>query len=387
MRTRTTTVLCLATPLLLALASCGSDDKQDDGAAKGIAVNLTDNGCDPLALTAPTGSVSFAVTNKTDDQAEFEILSKTPEILTEKFVDAGKTETYAVALAPGDYEIICGRPSDPRTQLTITGDSGAGPTTTVVDASALAAATAEYQTFVIGQVEELETNIKAFTDAVRAGDTETAKELYPVVRVNWEIIEPVAELFPDSDGVIDSRSDDFPKAEADPDFTGFHAIEYGLWAQGTIDGAEVDLPALADRLDADITSLATSIKTIDIQPQVMTNGAAALIEEAAQTKTTGEEDRYSHTDLATFAANVDGAKKVVDLVGPLLRGVNATLADDLAASFERVNALLDTYQDGDAFQSYENVTEADRAKFKTELAQLSEELSQVTGSLGLTVAS
>ena len=81
------------------------------------------------------------------------------------------------------------------------------------------------------QTKALETGTKAFTDAVRAGDTEKAKSLYAQVRIPWERIEPVAELFPDSDGVIDSRADDFEKKEADPEFTGFHAIEYGLWAQ------------------------------------------------------------------------------------------------------------------------------------------------------------
>ena len=57
----------------------------------------------------------------------------------------------------------------------------------------------------------------------------------------------------------------------------------------------------------------------------MVNGAAGLIEEAAQTKITGEEERYSHTDLDTFAANVDGAKVIYDNISPLLKGVDPTL--------------------------------------------------------------
>ena len=48
-------------------------------------------------------------------------------------------------------------------------------------------------------------------------------------------------------------------------------------------------------------------------------GAAALIEEVAATKISGEEDRYSHTDLWDFQANVDGAKKIVDLLRPQIR--------------------------------------------------------------------
>lgn len=395
--------------LTLALAACGSDNADEAGGAPsgtgdttaitadaaavdtgdggGVAVSLTDAGCAPLELTAAAGTVAFTVTNETDDQAEFEILSPAPEILSEEFLDAGATRTIEVALPAGSFEIICGAPSDARAKLTVTGDGATATADTVVDGEALAAATAAYQTFVAAQVEALQQGTTAFTDAVRNGDVEAAKALYAQVRIPWEQIEPVAELFPESDGVIDSRADDFELGEADPEFTGFHAIEYGLWAQGTIDGAEVDLAALADRLDADIAALVGQIGTLTIQPQVMTNGAAALIEEAAQTKVTGEEERYSRTDLATFDANVDGARVVFDLVEPLLRPVDEVLADGILRAFDSVEALLEPYRDGTGFVSYDEVAETDRAKFKTSMAALSELLSQVTGSLGLTVAS
>ena len=67
-------------------------------------------------------------------------------------------------------------------------------------------------------------------------------------------------------------------------------------------------------------TLATNVRSLQITPDVMVNGAAGLIEEAAQTKITGEEERYSHTDLDTFAANVDGAKVIYDSISPLLAG-------------------------------------------------------------------
>ena len=203
----------------------------------------------------------------------------------------------------------------------------------------------------------------------------------------WEAIEPVAELFPDSDAVIDSRADDFDQAEADPEFSGFHALEYGLWSQGTINGATVDLPALADRLDSDIAALITLVQGITIQPQVMTNGAGALIEEASQGKITGEEDRYSKTDLTTLAANIDGSQEIFNLLQPLITTANPQLATDLQASFDKVNALLAKYKQADGtYTAYDQVPQADIDALKTAMAQLSEELSQVTGSLGLVVA-
>ena len=46
---------------------------------------------------------------------------------------------------------------------------------------------------------------------------------------------------------------------------------------------------------------------LEIPPVVHPVGAAELIEEVSGGKITGEEDRYSHTDLWDFAANVEGS--------------------------------------------------------------------------------
>ena len=117
--------------------------------------------------------------------------------------------------------------------------------------------------------------------------------------------------------------------------------------------------ALADRLDSDIQALITQVKALQLQPQVMTNGAAALIEEAAQTKITGEEERYSGTDLVTLQANVDGAQRVFHLVSPMLVTVDEQLDEDLEAQFGKVQAVLDEYWMAEGYEPYGQVTEAD----------------------------
>ena len=50
-----------------------------------------------------------------------------------------------------------------------------------------------------------------------------------------------------------------------------------------------------------------------------------------------------------------------------------------------VLARLDPYRTADGFEPYGKVSDADRAKLKTSMAELSELLSQVSGSLGLQV--
>ena len=49
----------------------------------------------------------------------------------------------------------------------------------------------------------------------------------------------------------------------------------------------------------------------------MANGAKELLDEVATGKVTGEEERYSHTDLVDFKANVEGAETSYELLKPV----------------------------------------------------------------------
>jgi iron uptake system component EfeO len=72
----------------------------------------------------------------------------------------------------------------------------------------LAEPIAQYKLYVIDEVGVLLKETTAFADAIKAGDLAKAKELYGPSRVSYERIEPLAELFSDLDGAIDSRADD-----------------------------------------------------------------------------------------------------------------------------------------------------------------------------------
>ena len=72
----------------------------------------------------------------------------------------------------------------------------------------------------------------------RPENVEKAKALFAPTRINYEAIEPIAELFSDLDVSIDSRADDYEKAEADPAFPGFHRLEYGLWEKNSTEGLD-----------------------------------------------------------------------------------------------------------------------------------------------------
>jgi iron uptake system component EfeO len=244
----------------------------------------------------------------------------------------------------------------------------------------LAEPIAQYKLYVIDEVGVLLKETTAFADAIKAGDLAKAKELYGPSRVSYERIEPLAELFSDLDGAIDSRADDHEQAEKDPGFTGFHRLEYGLFIGNSTEG----LAPIADKLVADVTELQSRIKDLTTPPDKVVGGAAALIEEVAASKISGEEDRYARTDLYDFQANVDGAQKIVELLKPLLEKESPDLLKKIEANFAEVNGILAKYKTADGgFESYEKLTEEDRNALKAPVTTLAEDLSQLRGTLGL----
>lgn len=237
---------------------------------------------------------------------------------------------------------------------------------------------ADYKLYVSGEMKDLVADTKAFTDAVKAGDLDKAKALYAPARAHYEAIEPAAELFSDLDTAIDSRADDHEKREKDPGFTGFHRIEYGLFAENSTKG----LNTYADKLMADVDDLQTRIAGLTFPPDKVVAGAADLMDEVAASKISGEEDRYSHTDLWDFQANVDGSQKIFELVKPLIVGDTAFVSK-VESNFKTVDDTLAKYRKDDGFETYDKLSEDDRRVLAGAVNTLAEDLATLRGKLGL----
>jgi len=240
-------------------------------------------------------------------------------------------------------------------------------------------AVADYKTWVVAEVDGLVADTAKFTDAVRAGDVAEAKKQYAPSRVRWERIEPIAGLVEEIDGAVDARVDDFEGVD-DPAFTGWHRLEYHLWEKGSTAGTKT----FADRLDKDLATLDQKMKGLEFPPAAVALGPAELIEEVSEGKITGEEDRYSHTDLSDFAANVDGSRKLFELLTPSLQAKDATLTSEITAGFAAVDKSLSEYANPDgSFDLYTALQAVDKTRMQAELADLSEKLARIPGVLGL----
>jgi iron uptake system component EfeO len=129
------------------------------------------------------------------------------------------------------------------------------------------------------------------------------------------------------------------------------------------------------------------VRTLQLQPAQLANGAVELMNEVTNSKITGEEDRYSHTDLSDFQANLAGSREAFELLRPALRQTgNAALVQTIERRFADVQHGLDAYKRKTplGFALYGELTPADRQKLATEVGALDEPLAtvaaKVTGS-------
>ena len=111
------------------------------------------------------------------------------------------------------------------------------------------------------------------------------------------------------------------------------------------------------------------------------NGAKELLDEVATSKITGEEDRYSRTDLWDFAANLAGVKAAVNSLRPALSERDATLLADVDAKFIAVEALLNTHKVGDGYKLYPALTPAETKALADSISALAEPISRVAAAI------
>jgi iron uptake system component EfeO len=362
----------VAAAAALALSACS-----DTSSGSEIAVKASDSECAPDSTSLTAGVNTFSVKNSGSKGTEIYVLRPNGSTIGEREnIGPGTTVKLTVELPARDYVVRC-RPGDIgdgiKTNIKVTG------TTKAVQADArIDKAITEYRAYVAaGSADSLKL-AKEMQASIAAGDVAKSKTLYAQSRVGWESVEPVAEAFGDLDPEMDLREADL---EAGQKWTGWHRLEKALWQDKKI-GAEEK--TLADQLVTDLTDWQKRVGKAEITPTSMANGAKELLDEVATGKVTGEEERYSHTDLVDFKANVEGAQKSYELLKPVAQENDPALVTELDKQFAALNALLDAYRPNATsyeFTSYDKVGAADRKKLSDGVNALAEPLSKLAAAV------
>ena len=370
----------------LALTGCTTNDKAGSSATPGsgaLSVSATDTECTVSSATTGSGNVVFTVKNDGSKVNEFYLLASDGlRIVGEvENIGPGLTRDLVLRAAPGKYFTVC-KPGmvgeGIRSEFTVT-DSGVDLGVTG-DAKALVdAANAAYARYVKDQTEQLLTATQKFAALYTSGKDAEARALYPVARVHWERIEPVAESFGDLDPQMDAREADLEEGD---EFTGWHRLEKDLWPERAEDYTamtDAERTEIADKLVADTQTLYDRTRDMTFSASDIANGAKGLLDEVATGKVTGEEEYWSRTDLWDFQANVDGARVAWEGLRPLLQRKDKALDEQIATAFTDLQTLLDAQRKGDGFATYDELSEDQVKELSDAVNALSEPLSKIAG--------
>jgi iron uptake system component EfeO len=281
----------------------------------------------------------------------------------------------ALALVSGAVALgvaACGDSEDETASAAETTTSAEG--TGGVDQAKLDQAVEEYDAYVEAEAAELASATDDFVALVSEDEIDAAKELYPNARVHFERIEPVAGAFGDLDPDIDGREGDIPKAE----WGGYHRIEKALWVEESTGGLEEITAELVD----DVANLEGVAEREEFEAPDIAQGSVDLLAEVSSSKITGEEERYSHTDLWDFEANVEGAEAGFEALRPALDDADPELVGEISDEFAAMYELLDGYREADGFALYDTLSNEDTQELSRQIDTLAEALSQVPALVG-----
>jgi iron uptake system component EfeO len=356
-------------------AAAASEDKSST-----VKISLTSDGCEPKPAKVPAGPVEFDVTNSgagSVSEAELRSSDKAHVLGEQENLTPGLSGGFSLTVQPGTYKINCPGASQPDWTFTVTGQATG---LSWESNPQLVTAVEGYAAYVKQNTADLVSHTQTFCKAIDAGNMNQAMALYPQARAYYEQIEPVAEVWGSLDTSIDGRWENPVTVKSQ--FTGFHRLEQMLWQDKSLNGA----PAMCAGLVKNQQQLLTLVSKAQYNPLEMAAGATDLINEAGTAKISGEEERYSNTDLPVFEANVVASMKVVSLLQPYLQGKDAGLVPQIQQRHDAVETLLTKFKatpgyDRTGYVEYTTVTKADRRQLSGAVNALAEAMSKMSAQV------
>ena len=346
-----------------------------------IVVNIHPHSCEPNALTVPAGRASFRIVNRSERAVEWEILDGVLVVEERENIAPGLSQVINANLQPGDYAITCGLLSNPRGTLHVTptaaSDAAAKAKPSMV---AFVGPLSEFRVYLAVQGSALIKAVTALNQAIATGDLEQAQALYLPARAAYQRLAPAAQRLAELDNQINARADYFEKREQDPAFVGFHRLEYALFQQRNLD----DVAPIAQRLLADVTTLKQQLLAQSLPPEQLVSILVRNLNSLADVRAgSGEEERYSHSDLNGFAANAQTARKVIDLLRPMLSKSAADVLANVDQAMSDFDSQLNAFKSADGYVSYDAVTAAQRQQIAAKAKALAAAMDGIDPALGL----
>jgi iron uptake system component EfeO len=282
----------------------------------------------------------------------------------------GTTRSMRVTLGAGGYAFRCaddgaGDPvTGPRTR--VAGSAPGGPAALPVTENDLYEPTRSYRAYVATGLDRLVARTDALRAAIDRGDLAAARAAWTPAHLAYERLGAAYGTFGDFDDKVNGLPGGLSGGVHDKKFTGFHRVEYGLWHGD----AASSLRRPAGRLAGDVRALRAAFANERTDPADLPLRAHEILEDTVRFQLSGAADLGSGTPLRTAAANLEGTRKVIDVLRPLLRPRYPGLAA-VDAWMDRLGVLLTEHA------SLDRLTRIQRERLNGTAGQLLELLAPV----------
>jgi hypothetical protein len=253
----------------------------------------------------------------------------------------------------------------------------AAPPVPLVLSQDLATAREAYQRYVAGQLTQLAGDVATLRTAVGDGDPARGRIAWLTAQLCWEHVGAAYGSFGEDADAIDGLPQGLPGGTADPDFTGLHRVEYGLWHG---EPAERLLPVV-DRLAADVARLRTTLPQVTPAPGDLPLRAHEILEDAQRDHLTGLTDFGGGAGLAETSADVDATAALLDVLAPLIDARRPALLPAARTGLDTLRQALSTARTGVTWAAPSAVSPAQRRRIDAALGGVLETLAAVPGLL------
>ncbi|MFC1413947.1 EfeM/EfeO family lipoprotein [Streptacidiphilus sp. N1-12] len=193
-----------------------------------------------------------------------------------------------------------------------------------------------YRRYVDGALPGLLADSRRLDADTAAGDLARARTDWLTAHLDYERLGAAYNSFGDFDGAVDGTADGLPGGTADPSWTGFHRIEYGLWHGQSAAG----LRPLTRGLVGSVQGLIADFPSADIDPGDLPLRSHEILENALQFQLSGSADYGSGSTLATLGANVQGTRAVLAALAGLITPRDPGLLDALDGGLTALDTEL-----------------------------------------------
>jgi high-affinity iron transporter len=349
-------------------------------ASSNTTIDVTASNCAPGWNSAQTGTQTFEVDNQTHQAGEINLDDASGDVVGEiETIGPATTAALTATLGPGSYTFHCIMSgSAPTTSATVevAGQRQSAPLAVKpVTLAELEGPNEQYQQYAAGDLATLQTQIATLRKDIAANRIPAAEADWLAAQLTWERVGASYDSFGDDGVAVDGLPDGLELGVADPDFTGLHRIEYGLYHG---QGAAQLLPVV-DQLAGLITDVQKNLTSDDIagDPTNLPIRAHEIIEDAIRDHLSGIDDEGAGAAYAMTYADTQVDRVVLGELAALIDVRSPGLVATADAQLAALDQALEAAKVGGVWEPLASTPVAAREKVDAATGALLETLASV----------